>query len=243
MIIREDLCIGCGRCQIYCPAGAIYFKGLKSDVDQGVCYECGTCLRVGVCPVDALAEHPAVYEYPRSFRKFFSDPVSVHPETGIDGRGTEESKTNDVTGRVQPHQIGIAIEVGRPTIGARLDEMQKISRALARAGIVEIEECNPIRSMYADETTGDLKPELLGERVLSAIIEIIVPKERVPLILRTIKEVAPEVETVFSVDCYFTLEPNLTIRPDVLKMIEDAGFTCRPNAKVNMGLGRATDRM
>lgn len=243
MIIHEDLCIGCGRCQIYCPSGAIHYKGLKSEVDQDVCYECGTCLRAGICPVDAIAEHPGVYDYPRALRKLFSDPVSVHPETGIDGRGTEESKTNDVTHRVQPHQIGIAVEVGRPTIGARMEEIQKVSRALALAGIVEIEECNPIRALYADETTGDLKPEVLSEKVLSAIIEIIVPKERAPLVLRTIKEIAPEIATVMSVDCFFTLEPGLTIRPEILKMIEDAGFTYRPNAKVNMGLGRATDRM
>ncbi len=239
MLISEELCVGCGQCQPYCPTGAIHFAGLISAVDQDVCYECGTCLRVGICPVDALAEHPMVYEYPRALRKFFSDPSATHKATGIQGRGTEESKTNDVTGRVKPNEAGIAIEVGRPTLGMGLRDIQKISQALARAGINEIEECNPIHSMIADEATGTLKEELLDERVLSAIIEIAVPKERVPVVLQTIKEVAKEVDSVFMLDVFSTLGPNLEIQPDILEMIKDAGFTWRPNAKVNMGLGRA----
>ncbi|MBL6928480.1 MAG: 4Fe-4S binding protein [Rhodospirillales bacterium] len=239
MLIREELCVGCGKCQPYCPTAAIHFAGLVSVVDQDICYECGTCLRVGICPVDALAEHPMVYEYPRALRKFFSDPSATHKATGIQGRGTEESKTNDVTGRVKPDEAGIAIEVGRPTLGMGLHDIQKISQALARAGINEIEECNPIHSMIADPATGTLKEELLDERVLSAIIEISVPKERVPVVLQTIKEVSKEVDSVFMLDVFSTLGPNLEIQPDILQMITDAGFTWRPNAKINMGLGRA----
>ncbi len=239
MIIHQDLCVGCGRCQPYCPTAAIHFMELKSVVDQEVCYECGTWLRSGICPVDAIEEHPLVFEYPRAIRKFFSDPAATHEATGIQGRGTEESKTNDATGRVGPGQAGIAIEVGRPTLGMGLRDVQKISRALARAGITEIEECNPIHSMYADPKTGDLKPELLDERVLSAIIEMAVPKERVRHVLRTIKEVAKEVDSVFVVDIFSTLGPDLTIQEDILADIRAEGLTWRPNAKINMGLGRA----
>ena len=52
LIIHQEICVGCGRCQPYCPAGAISFVDLVSVVDQDKCYECGTCLRVEVCPVD-----------------------------------------------------------------------------------------------------------------------------------------------------------------------------------------------
>ena len=239
MIIHEDLCVGCGQCQPYCPTGAIRFMELKSAVDQDVCYECGTCLRSGICPVDAIEEHPLVFEYPRAIRKFFSDPAATHKATGIQGRGTEESKTNDATGRVGPDEAGIAIEVGRPTLGMGLKDVQKISRALARAGITEIEECNPIHSMYADPNTGDLKPELLDERVLSAIIEMSVPKDRVRHVLRTVKEVAREVDSVFVLDIFSTLGPDLAIQVDILNDIRAEGLTWRPNAKINMGLGRA----
>ncbi|MBW1695406.1 MAG: 4Fe-4S dicluster domain-containing protein [Deltaproteobacteria bacterium] len=242
MIIYKPVCVGCGRCHPYCPAHAIYFEDMKSAVDQDLCYECGNCLRVEVCPVDAIAESPHVYEYPRAVRKYFSDPNATHAVTGIQGRGTEESKTNDVTLRCGPGEVGIGIEVGRPTLGMGLEDIQKITRALARNGITEIEKNNPIHSMIKDPKTGDLKPELLNEKVLSAIIEIQVKRDRLRDVLRTVKEVAREVDSVFTLDVYTMLEPKLTIPKKVLDIIESEGFSWRPNAKINMGLGRASDQ-
>ena len=239
MIIREEICVGCGRCQRYCPATAIRYDGLKSSVDQDVCFECGTCLRSARCPVDAISDSPDVFEYPRAVRKYFSDPIATHAATGIQGRGTEESKTNDVTRRCGPGEVGVAIEVGRPTLGMRLWDVQKITRALARAGIHKIEKHNPIHSMIADEATGDLKPELLEERILSAIIEMQVGWDELGGILRTIKEAAKEVDGVFCVDVFTVVGPRLKIPEEVLESIRAEGFTWRPNAKINMGLGRA----
>jgi len=212
---------------------------MKSAVDQDVCYECGNCLRVEICPVDAIAESPHVYDPPRALRKYFSDPNATHAVTGIQGRGTEESKTNDVTLRCGPGEVGIGIEVGRPTLGMGLKDIQKITRALARNGITEIEENNPIHSMIENPLTGDLKPELLDERVLSAIIEIQVKRDRLGSVLQTLKKVAKEVDSVFTLDVYTLLEPGLTVPQHVLDTIESEGFSYRPNAKINMGLGRA----
>lgn len=239
MIIQEEVCVGCGRCQPYCPIQAIHFENLKSTVDQALCYECGACLRAEICPVDAIDESPHVYEYPRALRKYFSDPNATHALTGIQGRGTEESKTNDVTNRCGPGEVGIAVEVGRPTIGMDLKEIQKITRALARAGIHEIEPHNPFNSMIQDPTTGDLKPELLNERVLSAIIEIQVKRDRLSRVLRTLKNVAQEMEGVFCIDIYMQLESGLEIPQDVLAIVKTEGLSWRPNAKINLGLGRA----
>ncbi len=239
MIIYKEVCVGCGRCQPYCPTGAIFFEDRKSVVDQDVCYECGNCRRVEICPVDAIHESPHVYEYPRALRKFFSDPCATHAVTGIEGRGTEESKTNDVTLRCGPGEVGVAIEVGRPTLGMGLKDIQKITRALAQSGIHEIEPNNPIHSMIQDPLSGDLKPELLNERVLSAIIEIMVKPDRLSDVLQTVKRVAAEVDSVFTLDVFTMLEPGLTIPQNVLDIIEAEGFSWRPNAKINMGLGRA----
>lgn len=239
MIIREELCVGCGRCQPYCPTAAIRFDGLKSSIDQDVCYECSTCLRCAVCPVDAIAESPNVFEYPRDLRRFFSDPAARHKATGIEGRGTEETKTTDVTRRCGPGKIGVAIEVGRPSIGMSLLDVQKITRAIARAGVYKIEPHNPINSMIVNQSTGDLNPEMLGERVLSAIIELEMERDQLRGILRTLKEVAKEVEGVFSLDVFTMVEPGLTIPEEVLESIRAEDFTWRPNAKINMGLGRA----
>jgi NAD-dependent dihydropyrimidine dehydrogenase PreA subunit len=239
LIIHQEICVGCGSCQPYCPAGAISFVDLVSAVDQDKCYECGTCLRVAVCPVDAIAESDAVQEYPRALRKYFSDATTTHAATGIEGRGTEESKTNDVTGRVGPGDVGVAIEVGRPIIGMDLEDIQKITRALARAGITEIEPQNPIQSMISDPKTGDLKPELLGERVLSAIIELKVKRDRLALVLQTVKAVAAEVKSVFCLDIYTRLEPGLQVPQEILDIITAEGLAWQPNAKINLGLGRA----
>ena len=243
MIIHEEVCVGCGQCQPYCPARAIGFVGLKSVVDQEKCMECGTCLRVGMCPVDALAEHPMVFEYPRSVRKVFSDPTTTHKATEVPGRGTEECKTNDVTGRVPAESVGIAIEVGRPTLGMKISDVQKITRALAKAGITEIESNNPVHAMVKDPQKGDLKDELMDERVVSAIIEMEVKRDRMRPILRTAVEVAKELEdSVFCLDCYCLLEPGLTVPQEVLDAIEAEGLTWRPNAKVNLGLGRPSEQ-
>ena len=239
MIIHQEICVGCGSCQPYCPTGAISFVDLVSAVDQDKCYECGTCLRVAICPVDAIAESAEVQEYPRALRKYFSDATTTHAVTGIEGRGTEESKTNDVTGRVGPGDVGVAIEVGRPIIGMDLEDIQKFTRALARAGITEIEPQNPIHSMISDPQTGDLKPELLGERVLSAIIELQVKRNRLAFVLQTVKAVAAEVKSVFCLDICTRLEPGLQVPQEILDIITAEGFACQPNAKINLGLGRA----
>ncbi|MCE5280916.1 MAG: 4Fe-4S binding protein [Deltaproteobacteria bacterium] len=239
MIIHKEICVGCGKCHPYCPTAAIRYEGTKSVIDQNVCYECSTCLRAAHCPVDAIDESPNVYDYPRALRRYFSDPSATHVATGIQGRGTEESKTNDVTLRVGPGEVGVAIEIGRPTLGMSIRDIQKITRAIARAGVHKIEPHNPIQSMIADENTGDLKEEMLGERVLSAIIEIKVKRDELRGILRTLREVAKEVDSVFCIDACTIVEPGLKIPEDVLESIRAEGFTWRPNAKVNMGLGRA----
>lgn len=239
MMIDEKICVGCGHCRPYCPTAAIYYHGRQCRIDQDLCYECGTCLRSAHCPVNAIALSPDTFEYPRAVRKYFSDPVATHEATGIQGRGTEESKSDDVTRRCPFGKVGVGIEVGRPTIGISLQDIQKITRAIARSGKYHIEENNPIHSMIADQATGDLKPELLKERVLSAIIELQMEWNQLGGILRTLKDVAEEIDGVFSVCVFTVVEPGLTIPAEVLDNICAAGFTWQPNAKINMGLGRA----
>jgi hypothetical protein len=79
----------------------------------------------------------------------------------------------------------------------------------------------------------------MGERVLSAIIELQVKPDRLALVLRTLKIVAQELESVFSLDVFTIVQPGLKIPQEVTDIIEAEGFSWRPNAKINMGLGRA----
>jgi NAD-dependent dihydropyrimidine dehydrogenase PreA subunit len=235
-MIIEDTCVRCGRCHSYCPAEAISYKGRKSVVDEERCLECGTCLRVGVCPVDAIHESPFVFDYPRSVRKFFSDPTTTHAQTGIPGRGTEEVKTNDVTGRTKPTEIGIGIEIGRPTVGASMREVDKITRGLVQNGFADFEKNNPLTNLMLDPKTGKLKEEIMDERVLSAILELRIKKEDLTRFLRTIRRIAGDVHTVFTLDLILCLTDGLRI--PVREGVAAEGFEIRPNAKINLGLGR-----
>jgi hypothetical protein len=95
--------------------------------------------------------------------------------------------------------------------------------------------------MIQNHDTGDLKPDLLGEKVLSAIMEFKVKRDQLGHVLRTIKQAAKKVDSVFVVDVYTRLEPGLTVPKEVIAAIEAEGYTRRPNAKINMGLGRANE--
>ena len=56
-------------------------------------------------------------EWPRVVRRAFSDPRVPHESTGVHGRGTEEVKTNDVSGRVQAGEAGFHDRVRPPGRG------------------------------------------------------------------------------------------------------------------------------
>ncbi len=174
MFIDGDKCIGCESCINWCPMGAIRMGEKTAVIDPQECVECNVCRRVEICPVDAFVQKPL--EWPRSVRAIYSDPLNVHKETGLAGRGTEEIKTNDVTGRFRRGQAGVAIEVGRPGIGAKLKELEKLSMALARYG-VEFEPKNPLTNLI-NTKTGQLPAEIREEKVLSAIIEVTVEEAK-----------------------------------------------------------------
>ena len=96
MKIDAELCIACEVCIEYCPMGAISMKDDVAVIDQDECVECGICLRSESCSVDAFIDEKA--PWPRQIRAEFSNPTVPHQSTGLVGRGTEEVKTNFVTG-------------------------------------------------------------------------------------------------------------------------------------------------
>ena len=234
--IDQELCTGCGACIPYCPVGAIALdaeSGLTSKIDADLCVECGVCLRSDVCPTGAFQSTPSAW--PRVLRSAFSDPMVVHVGTGIPGRGTEEMKTNDVTGRYRRGRIGLAIEIGRPGVGTALREVEKVARVMAGLG-VKFEPANPVTQIMADPATGRLQEEVLGERVLSAIIEGDVPEEFAATVLQAVLALAPTLETVFSVSVAARVAADGTTPQS--KVARACGITPYPNGKTNVGLGR-----
>jgi len=78
---------------------------------------------------------------------------------------------------------------------------------------------------------------LKNEKVLSAIIEFKVPYEKTIEILDIIKKLDKELDTVFSVGIISRIADNGEI--PVMDLLNEKNFSIRPNAKINVGLGRA----
>jgi len=239
--INPEMCIGCNLCHYYCPAQAIEQKGDISVINEGLCFECGTCLRTEVCPVKAIHENKEIYQYPRVVRKYFSDPAQKHPgNRDIAGRGTDEVKTNDVSGRYKKGQIGIGLEIGRPTVGTQLYDLEKITMGLVQAGFDYFEPENPVISLMKNPKTGKLKNEVLKERILSAIIEITIPEKELERCLKVILALSKEINTVITVDLIACYDSNYDL--PVQNIISRSKFKPLYGAKINLGFGRCTNK-
>jgi len=233
MYIDKEICIQCGNCIPYCPMRAIYEESGEIAINDNECVECEICKNAGVCPTDALTMQEL--KWPRILRNQFSNPLVAHPDTGVPGRGTEEMKTNDVTDRFKRGQAGMAIEMGRPGTGTRFMDVEKVAMAVAEVG-VNFEPHNPVTSLMVNKSTGKLKEEVLNEKALSAIIEFDLPQAKIVPVLTKLKEVIPQINTVFSLDLACRLEEDGT--NPTYKLALDAGFIPSVNGKTNVGLGK-----
>lgn len=50
--VKEEACVGCGRCVKICAHDAPVITDKKASIDQNKCVGCGRC--IGVCPMDAV---------------------------------------------------------------------------------------------------------------------------------------------------------------------------------------------
>src|SRR6266481_2967798 len=267
MRIDPDKCVACGNCTYVCPMGAIYIDPVikRATVDRNECVECYACFNglsqehlnptlvrtlrklfqlvrlrfdpePDVCPTAAFA--PEDLAWPRVVRRAFSDPRVPHESTGVQGRGTAEVKTNDVSGRVKVGEVGFTIEFGRPGVGVWFSDIQKMSWAMAKAG-VSFEKKNPVTSLMSDVATGTLQEDILGEKVMSAILEIKTTVDRTEEIILLVREVEQQHDTVVCIGvgtrCDESGEENV-----VAPILERLGYSLE-RAKTNIGLGKVTN--
>ena len=269
MTINPSKCVACGNCTYVCPMGAIYIDPQirRATINRNECVECYACyngmsqehlnpkmvrmlrrifqmmrLRFDpepdVCPTAAF--EPEELAWPRIVRRAFSDPRVPHESTGVEGRGTEEVKTNDVSGRVKVGEVGFTIEFGRPGVGVWMRDIQQMCRALAQAG-VGFEKRNPVTCLMTDVSEGTLREDILNEKVLSAIVEIKTRVERTEEIIHLVWEVEKRINTVIAIGVGTRCDPDGEERV-VGPILERLGYRLE-RAKTNIGLGRITNRL
>jgi NAD-dependent dihydropyrimidine dehydrogenase PreA subunit len=237
MTINVEKCIKCGFCIPYCPMECISEGDDAMVIDNEECVECGACLRNAGCPVDAF-ESPEL-GIPRYIRRAFSDPFGKHENTEYKhtGRGTEEIKTNDVTGVVHDlDTVEVAVEMGRPGIGARFSDVETITKAVSKFGVI-FDKHNPVTSNLTDTSTGEMDPTILNEKVLSCIIEFAAPADKLLEILDAIKEASVGMKTVFSVCVICMVDENDKTIVET-EIVENGYNIRRASSKTNVGLGK-----
>ena len=267
MKINPSKCVACGNCTYVCPVGAIYIDPAvnRATINRDECVECYACFNglsqehlnpvivratrkifkafrlrfepePDVCPTAAFEPDPLIW--PRVVRRAFSDPRVPHESTGVEGRGTEEVKTNDVSNRVRVGEVGLTIEFGRPGVGVWFYDIQKMCQALAQAGVA-FEKKNPVTSLMSDVATGTLREDILNEKVLSAIVEIKAPVERTEEIIRLVWEVEKQIDTVVALGIGTRCDTDGQERV-VAPILERLGYNL-VRAKTNIGIGRVTN--
>ncbi len=263
MQISERKCVAFGNCVPICPMGAIHIDPVRNraTVNADECVACYTGFRgmsfehlnpwlvraargllklvrlrfepePDVCPTAAI--EPDELSWPRVVRRAFSDPLVSHESTGVHGRGTEEVKTNDITGRVKEGEAGFTVEFGRPSIGVRFRDIERMTRALAAMGL-SFEDRNPVTHMMTDRRTGKIRDDILDEKILSAIVELKTTLEDVPRVLDCIEEVATRMDTVVCVGVATRCDSEGKNALEAVLREEKYEFL---HGKTNLGLGR-----
>jgi NAD-dependent dihydropyrimidine dehydrogenase PreA subunit len=238
MKVNVDDCTGCKICLDYCNVGAISIADEVASIDNNVCVECWVCYRNQVCPNDCF-EPTHLTSFGDVFKHVLSDPMVTNKGTGIPGRGTEECKTNDVSGRFRKNFYGICIDMGRPGIGVYLSDVEKVAMAVAAEGVrFSSPKENPLSVLMTDIRSGKIRDDLLYVHVLSVIIEGTCRRDKFAHVLKTLLKVEKEIDTVFSLGIVSMVGEDKD--EPLMKILEEFRIQKPFRGKVNVGLGRPT---
>jgi len=242
--VNTDECVECNNCYRSLPdegRNPTFVRVIRRLLGiVGLSYEAP----LDVCPTGALS--PPDLKWPRFVRRAFSDPNAPNtsmqfdsdpgaPIAAFGGRGTGEIKNNDVTGRLWWGDVGFVIELGRPGLGARLSDFEKVTRILAPLDVI-FEPQNPLTSLILDIATGEMDPTVLDEKVLSAIIEIRIKENQCATVLAALKDVQAKIDSVMSVGIAARCNPDGFVAYQ--RTVRDMGLSLSLNGKSNVGLGK-----
>ena len=110
--------------------------------------------------------------------------------------------------------------------------------AMAKAG-VSFEKKNPLTSLMTDVSTGTLREDILGEKVMSAILEIKTTVDRTEEIILLVKEVEKQLDTVVAIGVGTRCDENGDENV-VAPILERLGYNLA-RAKTNIGLGKVSN--
>jgi len=115
-----------------------------------------------------------------------------------------------------------------------LSDLEKVVRKVTSMGVVFAED-NPVIPLIEDRKTGALRPEILKEKVLSAIAEFLIPEENaIDLINELQAFLNDKLDTVATMSVISRADQNGD--SDFIQRLKDHGLAPYPNGKVNIGM-------
>jgi len=124
-------------------------------------------------------------------------------------------------------------------VGVRFSDIEEMTKILAKAGVT-FEKNNPITHLMINTTTGELRTDILNEKILSAIVEIKTTIHQVAQVLDIVEEVGERIDTVIAIGISTRCEDG---EDNILgPLLDDLGYYYA-RAKTNLGLGRVTNKI
>ena len=124
------------------------------------------------------------------------------------------------------------VELGRPVLGARFYDVEKAVQLFTSYGYRPVKE-NPVSELIRDPASGLLRKEILNEKVISCVLEFVLPRKESANLLKISGELGNRVDTVFNV-CVALRADDQGESP--FYRIFPPDVFCLPQAKVNIGI-------
>jgi hypothetical protein len=126
--------------------------------------------------------------------------------------------------------VEFELEFGRPGLGIRIGEIEKILSPLIRCGVVFETGRNTLGNWMIDRLKGIFQDEVKNERVMRGSVCFVVSSSKIPTILEAIEDCSVlSINTIFSLSVTSAVE-NSGAAP-MIEMLEKMGCKVPPSCK------------